>query len=111
MILTERAANQIKLRTQNRKPDSYALRLAVINNGCSGLQYDLSLVELRTITNDDQVVEQHGIKIVVDVGSKHYVENATIDFQEGLIAGFKIINPCSKKTCGCGRSFEHKDAC
>jgi iron-sulfur cluster assembly protein len=54
----------------------------------------------------DEIMEQHGIEIVVDRRSLMYLTDVTVDFHEDINKrGFSISNPAAKTTCGCGSSF------
>jgi iron-sulfur cluster assembly accessory protein len=55
----------------------------------------------------DAVVEQDGVRFLVDSESAPYLQGATLDFRDGLTGvGFHIVNPNAARTCGCGSSFE-----
>ena len=80
-----------------------ALRVAVEGGGCSGFQYDIRLDDP---ADGDLVLEEGGLKVVVDDVSLPFLSNATIDFTEELIgARFTIDNPNATASCGCGTSF------
>jgi iron-sulfur cluster insertion protein len=52
------------------------------------------------------MVENHGVKLLVDPMSLQYLSGAEIDYREGLDgAQFVIRNPNATTTCGCGSSF------
>jgi len=55
----------------------------------------------------DLLVENHGVKLIVDPVSIFYLEGASIDFIEDDLmgGGFKIDNPNAVASCGCGHSF------
>ena len=58
------------------------------------------------LNEDDQIFEQHGIKVIVDEKSLTYLDGTELDFvKEGLNEGFKYSNPNVKNECGCGESF------
>lgn len=81
------------------------LRIWISGGGCSGLNYGLALDENEPEI-DDIIVYSMGIKIVVDEFSKQYLNNAEIDWDENnMMGGFKINNPNSVNSCGCGQSF------
>lgn len=81
-----------------------ALRLAVEGGGCSGFQYRFDLAA--EIEGDDVVVEQDGVKLVVDPVSLDLVRGSTVDFVESLGgAAFRVENPNAAAGCGCGSSF------
>jgi len=80
------------------------LRVAVSGGGCSGFQYTFELE--REQEPDDMVLEQDGIRVVIDSVSQPFLKGATIDFRDELIgARFAIDNPNTRSTCGCGTSF------
>ncbi|MEJ7652222.1 MAG: iron-sulfur cluster insertion protein ErpA [Chloroflexia bacterium] len=82
-----------------------ALRLYVAGGGCSGLNYGMAFDE--SPEEDDQVVEEMGIRILVDSYSAPYVKGAEIDYVDGLMgSGFTIHNPNATSTCACGHSFD-----
>jgi iron-sulfur cluster assembly protein len=80
------------------------LRVQIAKGGCSGLQYEMTLDEKR---EGDAVTAQDGVEFLVGAESASYLENATLDFHDGLTGvGFHIVNPNAARTCGCGSSFE-----
>jgi len=80
------------------------LRVGVRGGGCSGFQYLLAFDEQR---EGDTVVEDKGIKLLVDGASVPYVRGSTIDYVESLQgAGFQVNNPNVVAACGCGSSFQ-----
>ncbi len=80
------------------------LRIAVTGGGCSGFQYALDLPEQSGA--DDVVLEQDGIKVLVDPSSAELLKGLTIDFVETLTeSGFAFQNPNASHSCGCGKSF------
>ena len=105
VAITEKAAEKIKYFAEKEgMTDDVGLRVAVKGGGCSGLTYDLK------ITNEelesDKVVEQYGVKVMVDKKSYIYLVGTELDFSDGLNGkGFTFENPNAKKACGCGTSF------
>lgn len=63
ITLTEAAANRVRTFLENRGK-GIGLRLGVKTSGCSGLAYVLEFVDV--LNEDDQVFEQHGVKVIVD---------------------------------------------
>ncbi|MEE6031617.1 MULTISPECIES: iron-sulfur cluster assembly protein IscA [Avibacterium] len=103
VTLTESAANRVKTFLANRGK-GIGLRLGIKTSGCSGLAYVLEFVD--TLNEDDQVFEDHGVKVIVDTKSLVYLNGTQLDFvKEGLNEGFKFSNPNVKDECGCGESF------
>jgi iron-sulfur cluster insertion protein len=102
--LTETAADMVKVGLRREGLVDHALRVAVVGGGCSGFQYSLRFDN--TIRPDDTLVEQHGVRVVVDATSAQHLHGTTIDYVQGLHgAGFKFMNPKATRTCGCGSSF------
>ena len=103
VTLTESAADRVKAFLEKRGK-GIGLRLGIKSSGCSGLSYMLEFVD--TLNEDDQVFEQHGVKVIVDTKSLVYLDGTQLDFvKEGLNEGFKFTNPNVKDECGCGESF------
>ena len=72
--------------------------------GCSGLTYDLHITDEEL--ESDKIVEQHGVKVMVDKKSYIYLVGTELEFSDGLNGkGFVFTNPNATKTCGCGTSF------
>lgn len=100
--VTNRAAEQ--LRALVGAAVEKGLRIAIAKGGCSGLQYEMSLAEARS---GDLVVEQEGVRLLVDEESAPLLQGATLDYHDSLTStGFQIVNPNAARTCGCGSSFE-----
>ena len=80
------------------------LRVFVQGGGCSGFQYGFTLDE--AANEDDFDLEFSGVRVLVDSSSWQYLQEARIDFQDGLSgSNFVIENPQAQSTCGCGSSF------
>ena len=83
-----------------KKPSGTFFRISVKGGGCSGFKYDFSFDT--NIENDDLKHEN----IIIDKSSLKMLEGSSVDFTEELIgASFKISNPKTKSSCGCGISF------
>jgi len=104
ITLTEAAAEMAKVAMQREGLANAALRVSVVGGGCSGFSYNLGFDE--TVRADDTVIEQHGVRVLIDATSGQYLQGMTIDYVSGLHgAGFKFLNPNATRTCGCGSSF------
>ena len=80
------------------------LRLSVDGGGCSGFQYRFGFADAPEA--DDTVVEQAGVRLVVDSVSLDFVRGAQVDYVESLGgAAFRVENPNASSGCGCGTSF------
>ena len=103
ITLTEAAANRVQTFLANRGK-GLGVRLGIKTSGCSGMAYVLEFVDESDA--DDQIFEQHGVKVVVDSKSLLYLDGTELDFvKEGLNEVFKVHNPNVKDECGCGESF------
>jgi iron-sulfur cluster assembly protein len=109
LTVTPAALATIKtLLTQRNIPD-HALRVFVSGGGCSGLQYGMAFEP--NPRDYDAVLEQGGVRLVVDPTSLMYLRGAVIDFVDSLMGGgFRIDNPNAVSSCGCGTSFKTKDS-
>lgn len=81
-----------------------ALRIAVVGGGCSGLQYQMDLVD--GPRDRDLLVESNEVTVVIDPKSALFVGGSELDYSEDLQhGGFKVSNPNAAVTCSCGESF------
>ncbi len=102
--ITEKAAKQLAaLLAQSQKPGG-ALRIAVVGGGCSGLQYQMDLIDAPR--EKDIQVESHEVRVVIDPKSALYVSGSTLDYSDDLQStGFVVTNPNAASHCSCGKSF------
>jgi iron-sulfur cluster assembly protein len=106
--ITEKAAEKARALLEARELPEGALRVFVAGGGCSGYQYGMALA--RSTEEDDIILEQFGVRIVVDPESARYLEGAEIDYVEDIMkSGFSIFNPNAVKSCACGSSFQTGD--
>lgn len=106
VLLTETAAREIRTIIQQQELDAQKVRLrvGVKGGGCSGFSYILDLTESQK--EHDELIEQHGIKVIIDPKSLLYLSGVTIDFKDEIMGrGFVFNNPNASATCGCGSSF------
>jgi iron-sulfur cluster assembly accessory protein len=102
--LTDAAVKHLQELVQTQEDATKGLRLAVEKGGCAGMEYALSLDHTK---EGDDVLEQGGVRVMVDSGSLPYLRGATIDYCDDLTGtGFRIRNPNAVRSCGCGTSFE-----
>ncbi|NLS14277.1 iron-sulfur cluster assembly protein IscA [Vibrio sp. SM6] len=103
ITLTETAATRVRTFLENRGK-GVGLRLGVKTTGCSGMAYVLEFVD--ELNDEDEVFEDHGVKVIIDKKSLVYLDGTQLDYvKEGLNEGFEFNNPNSKGECGCGESF------
>lgn len=106
--ITEKAAEKARALLEARELPEGALRVFVAGGGCSGYQYGMALA--RSSEEDDIIIEQLGVRIVVDPESAQYLQGAEIDYVDDIMkSGFSIFNPNAVKSCACGSSFQTGD--
>ena len=104
MIFSVAAANKAKELIKEEGNDTLMLRVFISGGGCSGFQYGFTFDE--KVGEGDTVVENEGVKLLVDPMSFQYLSGSEIDYSEGMEgAQFVIRNPNAATTCGCGSSF------
>ena len=96
---TENVIKHVNQLVSTKEPGTY-FRISVLGGGCSGFKYDFSF---------DNNIDQEDIKInniVIDKVSLEILRGSEIDFVSELMGtSFKISNPKTKSSCGCGISF------
>jgi iron-sulfur cluster assembly protein len=106
--LTPDAITQLRNLLSQESNPQLGLRVFVSGGGCSGLQYGMALDD--QVRPEDEVVEQEGVRILVDDWSANYLRGSEIDFVNGLMgAGFTVHNPNAVHSCSCGHSFDAGD--
>lgn len=106
--MTSRAADKLKEIIQKQGRDDLALRVYVTPGGCSGFSYGMTFSE--GVEEGDAVLDQDGVRIVVDPMSAMYLKGSEIDFVDALMGGgFALRNPNAVSSCGCGQSFKTAD--
>ena len=104
ITVTPKAAEKIKEFMKEEKENPEYLRVSVQGGGCSGLSYGMGF-ETKP-EDDDTILEETGVKLLVDSYSQDHLKGANIDYIESLMgSGFKINNPNVTKSCSCGSSF------
>ncbi len=101
--LTESAVERVRDMVKKRG-SGLGLRIGVTESGCSGYSYALDFAE--TVTDNDTIIEQDGVKIVIEQSSMPLLDGMELDFvKQGLNQSFKFNNPNVVSSCGCGESF------
>ena len=96
---TDKALKQINVLLSKKDKGSF-FRIAIKGGGCSGFQYDFKLEKKQ---NEDDLKYEN---IIIDKASADLLKGSEVDYVEELIGNsFKINNPQSKSSCGCGVSF------
>lgn len=103
--MTEQAEQELKRLVAQQDEPEVALRVFVSPGGCSGMSYGMAFDQEEQ--EGDEVIEQNGVKVVVDEMSAMYLQGSEIDFVDQLMGGgFTIHNPNAVKSCACGHSFD-----
>jgi iron-sulfur cluster assembly protein len=108
ITISDRAAKRIhNLQKANNFEANAKLRVGVVSGGCSGLTYELDFDQDEPDdSKKDQLIEDNGIKLIVDMRSFLYLSGTELDYTEGLDGeGFHFHNPNATRTCSCGESF------
>ena len=96
---TDKAIKQINNLLSQKDKGSF-FRIAIKGGGWSGVKYDFSV---------DKNPKDEDLKfnnILIDKTSADLLKGSEVDYASELIGdSFKISNPQSKSSCGCGVSF------
>ena len=96
---TKQAVEKINQMVSKKKEGTF-FRIAVKGGGCSGFKYDFSF-DNKTDEND---LKQENV--VIDKSSLELLKGSQVDYSTEVIGSeFKISNPKTKSSCGCGISF------
>ena len=96
---TDKALKQINTLLAKKDKGSF-FRIAIKGGGCSGFQYEFTFDQSQA--NDDLNFEN----ILIDKVSADLLKGSQVDYVSELIGeSFKITNPQTKSSCGCGVSF------
>ena len=96
---TDKALKQINTLLSKKDKGSF-FRIAIKGGGCSGFQYEFTFDQAKSA--DDLKFEN----ILIDKASADLLKGSEVDYVSELIGEqFKITNPQTKSSCGCGVSF------
>ena len=96
---TDKAIKQINHLLSKKDKGSF-FRIAIKGGGCSGFKYDFSYEK----NPKDEDLKFNNI--IIDKTSADLLKGSEVDYASDLIGdSFKISNPQSKSSCGCGVSF------
>ncbi|EJD55404.1 hypothetical protein AURDEDRAFT_109739 [Auricularia subglabra TFB-10046 SS5] len=102
MSLTPTAVDRLRGLLQGPHPQ--LIRVGVRNKGCAGMSYHLEYVDQPG--KFDEVVEQDGVKVLIDSKALFSIIGSEMDWTEDdLSSKFTFRNPNVKDACGCGESF------
>ena len=101
VTLTDAAASRVS-EIMSAKEQGY-LRVGVKNGGCAGMEYVMEYADAPEPL--DEVVEDNGVRIVVDSKAVLFLLGSEIDYEiTPLHAKFVFRNPNQTDACGCGES-------
>ena len=105
MRLTDAAALRIKDVMARAEHPVAGVRIGVKNGGCAGMEYTMEYAD--TVKPTDEVVEDKGVKILVDPKAVLFLLGTEMDYKtEKLSAQFIFNNPNQTGACGCGESVQ-----
>ena len=109
MRLTDAAAARLKEIMAKAERPIAAVRVGVKNGGCAGQSYTMEYAE--TINPADEVVEDKGVRILIDPKAILFLIGTEMDYKtDKLAAQFVFNNPNQTSACGCGESVQLKPA-
>lgn len=109
LSITERAAERVKQIMAASETPILGLRVGVKKGGCAGMSYTMGYAT--EISPFDEVIEERGVKVIVDPGAVMFLLGAQMDYKvDKLAAHFVFDNPNQTSACGCGESVALKPA-
>ncbi len=109
MKLTDAAALRVQELTRRADSEIVGLRVGVKNGGCAGQSYTVEYAH--EIRPTDEVVEDKGVKILVDPKAVLFLLGTEMDYKvDKMSATFVFNNPNQTGACGCGESVQLKPA-
>ena len=101
--LTDAAAVRIHDIMQKSQGRVIGVRVGVKNGGCAGMSYTMDYAENQGPL--DEVVEDKGVRILVDPKAVMFLVGTEMDFKRDKLAQrFVFVNPNQTEACGCGES-------
>ena len=102
--ITDAAADYVQAVIAKRDKPTEGVKIGVRSRGCSGLSYTLEYAD--EVSDFDEVVEDKGIKVLIDPKAVMFLIGTEMDYvEEKLKSGIVFNNPNEKGRCGCGESF------
>ena len=109
MKLTDAAAQRVIELTNRADSEIVGLRVGLKNGGCAGQSYTVEYAH--EIRPTDEVVEDKGVKILVDPKAVLFLLGTEMDYKaDTMQAQFVFNNPNQVSACGCGESVQLKPA-
>src|SRR5260370_5956110 len=105
VTLTTEALSQLRSLLEREANPALGLRVFVSGGGCSGLQYGMVFDDNER--PGDMIVQQDGVRVLVDDFSAPYLEGSEIHYVDSLMrAGFTVLNPNPVRSCSSGHLFD-----
>ncbi len=105
MRLTDAAAARVRELSARADSEIVGLRVGVKNGGCAGMSYTVEYAH--DIRPTDEVVEDKGVKILVEPKAVLFLLGTEMDFKiDKMAAQFVFNNPNQTGACGCGESVQ-----
>ena len=103
VTLTDAAATRMDEIMSGADENYIGVKIGVKNGGCAGMEYTMDYATEAAPL--DEVVEENGIKILIDPKAILFLIGTQIDFiTEKLSQRFVFNNPNQTDACGCGES-------
>lgn len=106
--LTENAADRIRflMSQKDNANEIIGVKVGLKKKGCNGMSYTMNYIESDGIGKLDEVVDDKGVKVIVDSNAVMFVAGTVMDYVESETGSeFTFENPNKKSECGCGQSF------
>lgn len=101
--LSDAAASRIRDIMEKAEGRYVGVRVGVKNGGCAGMSYTMDYAETQTPL--DEVVEDKGVRILIDPKAVMFLIGTEMDFKRDKLATrFVFSNPNQTEACGCGES-------
>lgn len=102
ITFTSNAIKEVKRLIEQQNKKDYGVRVKIDAGGCSGFKYNLTFDKPNST---DIIMEDQGMKIIVDSESIGHLKSSKIEYVESLQGSkFELINPNETSKCGCGHS-------
>ena len=90
MTITDAAAARVREIIDNSQTTILGVRVGVKNAGCAGMSYTMEFAE--EIGRFDEVVEDKGVKIVIDAKAVMYLLGTEMDFRTEKLSSTFVFN-------------------
>ncbi|MDB5430616.1 MAG: FeS assembly scaffold SufA [Caulobacter sp.] len=103
VTLSDAAAERVREIMDKAEQPYAGLRVGVKNGGCAGQEYVLEYAAKADPL--DEVVEDHGVTILIEPKAILFLIGTTIDYETTRLSSkFVFRNPNETDACGCGES-------